>query len=127
MPIGALDFRAVFAGVIHWNGFLKEAILGDMERGFIQLIVILVLVLVILSLLGISLSALFQNRTLKDNFSFAFGGVEYVWTNYLARPAKILGGTFLDLIWQPFADVFEGFKGGVNPFKSSTTTPATSQ
>ncbi|MDP3785016.1 MAG: hypothetical protein Q8R12_02980 [bacterium] len=89
-----------------------------MERGFIQLIVILALVLVILSLLGISLSALFQNKALKDNFSFTFSGVEYLWTNYLARPAKIIGGTFLDLIWQPFADTLGNLKKGISPFQS---------
>ena len=89
-----------------------------MERGFIQLIVILVLILVILSLLGISLSALFQNKALQDNFSFTFNGVVYLWTNYLARPAKIIGGTFLDLIWQPFVGTLEGLKKGVSPFQS---------
>ena len=45
------------------------------QKGFLQLIVILVLLVVILSLLGVSLSTLFENKTLQENFSFVGVGI----------------------------------------------------
>ncbi len=60
------------------------------DGGFIQLIVILILILVVLSLLGVNLSAVFQNRLLRDNFSIAWKGVIYLWDNYISYPAAVV-------------------------------------
>lgn len=56
------------------------------HQGFVQLIIILVLLLVILSLLGVSLSSLIQNKTLKENFSFVFNFLRLAWEKWLAGP-----------------------------------------
>ncbi len=74
------------------------------KRGFIQILIILVLLIVIISLLGVSLGELFSNKTLKDNFSYVFGGINFVWENYLLAPVKIIFGTFKDLLWEPLAE-----------------------
>ncbi|HEY4528117.1 MAG TPA: hypothetical protein VJL09_03680 [Candidatus Paceibacterota bacterium] len=87
------------------------------DRGIIQLLIILVLAVVIISLLGVKLGEVFQNKVLQDNFSFVFRAAKFVWENYLARPAKIIVRTFAELIWQPFVDTLEGLKRGVNPFQ----------
>lgn len=60
------------------------------KQGFIQLLIIIVLTIVIVSLLGVSLGDLFDNQTLKNNFSFAYKWVKYGWDNY-----------FYPYIWQP--------------------------
>lgn len=61
------------------------------QHGFFQLIVILVLLIVILSLLGVSLSALFQNKTLQENFSFIGTGFKNLWGSGF--------GTTVETLW----------------------------
>lgn len=89
------------------------------DRGIIQLLIILVLAIVIISLLGVSLGELFQNKTLKENFSFVFRWVEYLWDNFLSRPFGLLWNFFLNLIWEPLVEVLEGIKKGQNPIQPS--------
>ncbi|HBT81219.1 hypothetical protein A2757_01970 [Candidatus Giovannonibacteria bacterium RIFCSPHIGHO2_01_FULL_48_47] len=81
-----------------------------MQSGFIQILIILALLVVIISLLGVSLGELFSNKTLKDNFSYVFGGIKFVWKNYLLAPVKIIFGTFKDLLWEPLAGSLEKLK-----------------
>ncbi|MEK7643251.1 MAG: hypothetical protein AAB372_02280 [Patescibacteria group bacterium] len=50
-----------------------------MERGFVQLIVIILLAIVILSLLGVQLSKLTDNPTLRDNLSFVWRWLIWIW------------------------------------------------
>ena len=89
-----------------------------MKTGFIQIIIILVLLLIILSLLGVSLTSLFSNPILKDNFGFVTKGAYYVWDNYLGAPVKYIWGVFRDLIWNQFLNVMNGIKNNINPFDS---------
>jgi len=88
-----------------------------MNKGFIQFIIIIVLALVVISLLGVSLGELFQNKLLKDNFSILFRALQYLWDNYLSYPFQLFWQFFRNLIWEPFLDVLEGLKRGVSPFK----------
>ena len=89
------------------------------NRGFIQLIVILVLVVMILSLLGVSLSVLFQNPTLKENFSFIGDALSALWSSWFGRTAGVVWdfawNFFTDLIWQPFLNAIDAIKRGDNP------------
>ncbi|MEK7630925.1 MAG: hypothetical protein AAB417_02770 [Patescibacteria group bacterium] len=54
------------------------------SKGIIQLGIIIVLSVVILSLLGVSLSSLVNNKTLSENFMFLWEGIKWVWINYAA-------------------------------------------
>ena len=72
------------------------------NRGFIQLIVILVLIVIILSLLGISLRALFANPTLQDNFGFVGTWTSAICNSYLAAPFRILYTYFLKPVGERF-------------------------
>ncbi len=65
------------------------------KGGFIQIIIILVLVVIILSLLGVSLRALFNNPSLQDNFSFVGNWLSALWNNYLAAPGAYLWNSIL--------------------------------
>lgn len=79
------------------------------ENGFIQLVIIFLLLIVIISLLGVSLSSLIQNETLKENFGIVGGWVEWVWNNILKGPAQALWNIFITYI----LSLFKNFPGGV--------------
>jgi hypothetical protein len=57
------------------------------QKGFIQLIIIIIMAVIILSLLGISISSLINNKTLKENFGFLIKGVVWLWNNYFYEQA----------------------------------------
>lgn len=59
-----------------------------MNRGIIQLLIIIILFIIILSLLGVSLSSLFNEHTLRENFNFVWSGVMHVWQTYVAEYAQ---------------------------------------
>ena len=91
------------------------------NRGFFQLILILVLLVVILSLLGVSLSSLFENKTLQENFAFVGKGLTAVWEKALKTPVlgvwdALWGGIIREFIWEPAKDFFFSLKAGENLF-----------
>jgi hypothetical protein len=68
------------------------------ENGFIQIIIIIALLLVILSLLGVSLSALFDNKLIQDNFGFVGKWIITAWNNYLSEPFNFAFESLKELI-----------------------------
>lgn len=86
------------------------------EKGFIQIIIIVILLVIILSLLGVSLSALFSNPILKQNFGFLGEWLSRLWNSYLAAPFRYFFSTLVNLVWEPFVDTLTGLKNGINPF-----------
>jgi len=66
--------------------YIKYKYMAQNKQGFIQIIIIVVLLVIILSLLGVSLSSLFSNPLLQNNFGVVWGWVSNVWTNYLSVP-----------------------------------------
>lgn len=80
------------------------------NQGIIQLIIIILMFVIILSLLGVSLSTLFGNKTLKENFSFIWKWTKIVWDKYLKAPASYGFNIFIDLVWEPFVAVMKGVK-----------------
>ena len=83
-----------------------DGILIFMKSGFIQLIVILILMLVVASLLGADLSSLYKNKTLRTNFSVAWQGIGKIWDQYVLPYGGALGSFLLRQIGE--------FKGGKN-------------
>lgn len=77
------------------------------KEGFIQIIIIIVLLVIILSLLGVSLSSLFSNPLLKQNFTIIWGWVSNIWNNYLSVPFTTLWHGFINLIWHPLLGGFQ--------------------
>lgn len=65
------------------------------ERGFIQLIIILALIVIIISLLGISLRAVFSNSTLQENFGFIGDWLVWLWGDYLSQPFRFIYNTLI--------------------------------
>ncbi|MEK7503120.1 MAG: hypothetical protein AAB556_01595 [Patescibacteria group bacterium] len=85
-----------------------------MKNGFIQIIIILALLVIILSLLGVSLSALFSNPILQDNFSFIKDWGRLLWNSYLGAPARYIYKLFLEIAWNPSLEILRGVIGGEN-------------
>ncbi|MEK7559748.1 MAG: hypothetical protein AAB522_00390 [Patescibacteria group bacterium] len=83
-----------------------------MRKGFIQIIIIFVLLVIILSLLGVSLSTLFKNPILQENFGFIGDWIAWLWNNYLSVPFWYVYEIFIDLVWEPSLDILRGIKGG---------------
>lgn len=59
-----------------------------MDKGFIQLIIILLLSLIIISMLGVSVSSFINNKTLRENFSLLWQALVWLWQNYLLAQAQ---------------------------------------
>ena len=68
------------------------------RQGFIQLIVILILMLIIASLLGADLSALYKNKTLRTNFSIAWQEIEKIWDRYILPYGGAIGSFLMEQI-----------------------------
>ena len=62
----------------------------NLNKGIIQFLVIVLLSVIVLSLLGVSLSSLFNDKTLRENFVFLWHWVVYVWDTYIAHYARQL-------------------------------------
>ena len=72
------------------------------QKGFIKIIVIVVIALLVLSYFGFSLRNLVSQPTTQDNFSYATTVTVNFWNNYLAKPAAYVWHViFLNLIWNP--------------------------
>ena len=69
--------------------------------GFVRLIIIIVIALLIISFFGYSLRNLAESPTTKDNFSFVWDTVSYVWNTFLKGPAVFIWNLFLNYIWEP--------------------------
>lgn len=69
-----------------------------MRSGFMQLIVILILMLVVASLLGADLSSLYKNKTLRANALVVWQGIEKIWDQYVLPYGGALGSFFMEQI-----------------------------
>ena len=78
------------------------------QKGFIQLIVIFILIVIVLSLLGVSLRALFSNTTLHDNFGFVGEWARWFWNSYLGAPFRLIFSNLLKPIWDRFLHALQG-------------------
>lgn len=53
------------------------------NQGIVQFLIIIILSVIILSLLGVSLTSLFNDKTLRENFVFLWGGAKHLWLVYI--------------------------------------------
>jgi len=74
------------------------------QKGFVQLIIIVALLVIILSLLGVSLRALFANELLKENFGFIGEWLRWFWNGYLGMPFRLFYEGFVKPFWERFLD-----------------------
>lgn len=79
------------------------------QKGFIQFILIIVLVIIILSLLGVSLRGLFSNTTLQDNFGVVGEWLSKIWHSTLITPVRYVYENLIIPIWDRFVDALRNF------------------
>jgi len=83
------------------------------KSGFIKFIIIIIIAIIILSYFGFDLRAIVEAPTTQGNIGYVWGGVVYVWQNWLQRPASYLwNDVFIDLLWDSFIDNLERIKKG---------------
>jgi len=64
------------------------------KKGIIQLAIIIILSVVILSLLGVSISSLFNNKTLRENLGTLWEGIRWLWNTYAGTLWEIAKNLF---------------------------------
>jgi len=74
----------------------------NQERGIVQLAIIIVLSVIILSLLGVSISSLLNNKTLRENFGTLWKGIRWFWDAY----SSTIWALIKSLIIEPMRAVF---------------------
>jgi hypothetical protein len=87
------------------------------NRGFIKLILLIIVVILVLSYFGISLRKVAQSDTGKDNFSFigdmaakGWAFIVDIWNRYLATSANwIWNEIILKYIWGPLSQQLDKF------------------
>lgn len=90
-----------------------------MNKGFIQLLVIIVLFVVILSLFGVSFTSLFNDKTTRENFAFLFNNTRSIWRTYLSSPARVVVALWVRYVWIPFTESMDRIRQGESPVDPS--------
>ena len=80
------------------------------EKGFLQLLLVLILLVIIISLLGISIGDIPQKNTVIKNFSYLFGWTKILWTNYIYPYAGVAWDKIEGFIWEPLLKAAEKIK-----------------
>lgn len=78
---------------------------NENEKGFIQIIIIIIMSIVIISLLGISLNELLSNKALNENFKLVWSLIKKTWDSYLIIPAKYIWSLWVMYVWNPFLKI----------------------
>lgn len=72
------------------------------ERGFLRLIIIIIVALLVISYFGINIRQVVESPTTKDNFAYTATTTVSVWNNYLKTPVTyVWDKIFVELIWKP--------------------------
>ena len=100
------------------------------QKGFIKIVILIVVGLLVLSYFGISLRNVINAPVTQDNISYTTTATVSVWNTYLKAPATYLWNQiFLELIWNPAIESLKNLKDNKpnqlmqNVPQISTTTP----
>lgn len=71
------------------------------NAGLIKTIIIIIIAIAVISYLGFDLKKVFESDQSKDNFSYVWNAVKYVWNNFLAGPVVwIWQNIVIDIVWE---------------------------
>jgi|SRR3989344_3976687 len=78
------------------------------QGGFIQLIIILIIVLIVLGYFGFNIQQIIQSPSVSGNLNYVWGLAVNLWSNYLIVPVtfvwnKIIVGMF----WNTFTNLID--------------------
>ena len=84
------------------------------KRGFIGIIVLIVIAILLLSYLGFDLKKIFNSPAVKNNFLYVWGIIKTIWNDYLSAPWKFIWNEafkpLFELMWKAFLTGIEGIK-----------------
>lgn len=85
------------------------------QSGLARIILIVVIVIIVLSIFRVSLRDLAGSSIMKDNFSFAWAGITYIWNNFLGSPIIYIFNFFKEYVWETSLESWQRIKNGVAP------------
>ncbi|MEK7644832.1 MAG: hypothetical protein AAB391_00710 [Patescibacteria group bacterium] len=82
------------------------------NRGFLKMIILVIIAILILSYFGFNLKDIAESDTSKSNFSYIWNFLSYVWNTFLVTPASfvwnvIVVGIFWDKLVLPMIALLE--------------------
>lgn len=89
------------------------------DRGFIGMIVLIVIAIVILSYLGFDLKKIFTSDSVQKNFSYVTDVIKDVWSGYLSKPFTFV---WSEAVKPLFQIVWKAFLAGVEGIKNANAT-----
>ncbi|MEI6528237.1 MAG: hypothetical protein WCO10_01020 [bacterium] len=80
------------------------------QRGFIKMIIIVIIAIIILSWYGLDLKKVVESEGVQTNLNYVWNGIVYFWNHYLAAPAAYLWDIFITYAWTPFLKLISASK-----------------
>jgi hypothetical protein len=85
------------------------------DRGFIKIILIIVIGLVLLGYFGVNIRDVLASPVVKDNLAYAWDFALRVWDDYLQIPAHWIWEHIVKLMWDLFVHGLDDLKNGGGP------------
>ena len=93
------------------------------QKGIVRTIIIIVIALLIVSYFGINIRDVVNSPTSQSNISYVWGGVTYVWNNYLKIPVTEAYNGFMTYIWNPSIADIQRINNGQLPVGEQNQNP----
>lgn len=90
------------------------------NRGFIKLIVIIVVAIIILSYLGFDLKKTVTSDLTQKNFGYVWGFVKNLWSNYLSVPFTFVWNELLKPLFELAWKALKAGISGIQEVNSNT-------
>jgi len=73
----------------------------ETKKGFIKMILVIVIALIILGVMGYNIKDIINSPTVHDNLQYVWNFVVFVWNSYLAGPVIYIWNTFVvGVLWK---------------------------
>ena len=77
------------------------------EQGLVKMIILIIIAIAILSWYGVDIKDFFMSEQVQKNFSYVWGFIKDIWSDYLATPASKLWDIWIQYVWTPLIDVLK--------------------
>lgn len=85
-----------------------------LKKGFIGIIVLVIVAIIFLSYLGFDLKKIFTSAMVQKNFSYVTEFLKTLWAGYLSKPFTFVWGEMfkplMELMWKAFLAGIDGIK-----------------
>ncbi len=81
-------------------------------RGFIKLIILIVIGLIILGYFGLNIKDILASPVVKENLAYAWEMAKHIWSTWLAAPAHWVFENIIKFLWELIINGLAGMKDG---------------